>query len=136
MQNVDIMIKAHPMGSSFNINELSDCITECFSCGQTCQSCADACLAEDNVKDLIKCIRLNLDCADVCITTGSMLSRLTSFSDELLRDQLKACETACEVCGSECGNHQHHEHCSICADSCRRCKEICQKMLSSMGVVA
>jgi hypothetical protein len=40
-------------------------------------SCADACLAEDLVKELTQCIRLNLDCADVCNITGRIATRRT-----------------------------------------------------------
>lgn len=50
--------------------KLVDCIEACFECGQTCTACADACLAEDMVAELRTCIRLNLDCADLCVTTG------------------------------------------------------------------
>jgi hypothetical protein len=41
-------------------------------CGRVC---ADACLGEEKVEMLRRCIRLNLDCADVCNATGRMLSR-------------------------------------------------------------
>ena len=44
-------------------------IDEAYACAQACTSCADACLAERAVADLRQCIRLNLDCADVCAAT-------------------------------------------------------------------
>lgn len=48
-------------------DKLRECIEACLECAQ---ACADACLSEDNVSQLIKCIRTDLDCADVCETTG------------------------------------------------------------------
>ena len=37
--------------------------------------CADDCLSEDDHADLVRCIRLDLDCADVCDATGRILTR-------------------------------------------------------------
>jgi len=44
---------------------LANCIEACFDCAQTCTACADACLSEQLVAELTRCIRVNLDCADV-----------------------------------------------------------------------
>lgn len=127
------MIESHPAASSFNAEELTSCISHCYSCAQICTTCADACLHEDRVRELTQCIRLNLDCADVCLATGAMLSRVGSVSEELVREQLRACRTACEICGQECGKHKQHEHCVICAESCRKCGDVCDQMLSAIS---
>jgi hypothetical protein len=58
--------------------KLEACIAACFECAQVCTACADACLSEDMVAELTKCIRTNLDCADICETTGRVLSRHTA----------------------------------------------------------
>src|SRR5687768_3667979 len=52
---------------------LAECIESCFDCAQTCTACADACMAEKNFQELMRCIRLNLHCADLCATTGRIL---------------------------------------------------------------
>ena len=68
--HVQSIISTHP---NFRVNvkeRLLRCIEACFDCGQSCVACADACLAEDMVTDLRQCIRLNLDCADVCFAAG------------------------------------------------------------------
>ena len=44
---------------------LAACIEACFDCAQTCTACADACLSEDMLAELTRCIRVNLDCANV-----------------------------------------------------------------------
>jgi hypothetical protein len=115
-------------------NALARCIEECFTCAQTCTACADACLSEKNVAELTKCIRTNLDCADICDTTGRVLSRHTGYDANLTRAILEACAIACKACGDEC--HQHagiHEHCRVCAEACRRCEQACRDLLSSLG---
>ena len=118
---VQAMISTHPDVRGNTNEALIRCIEACYSCAQTCTSCADACLAEEMVADLRQCIRLNLDCADVCEATGRLISRQTEPDWSLLRAQLEACVAACQVCGAECERHAgHHEHCRVCAEACRR----------------
>ena len=69
------MLDAYPKDlGQVDRTRLEACIAACFECAQVCTACADACLAEDVVADLTKCIRTNLDCADVCETTGRVVS--------------------------------------------------------------
>jgi hypothetical protein len=106
---------------------------EClFDCAQACIACADACLAESDVDTLKQCIRLNLDCADVCKATGSLASRRTGSNERLLRAMLLTCQTACELCEQECGRHTDHPHCRICAEACRECRSACRDAAMSM----
>ncbi|WP_368680519.1 four-helix bundle copper-binding protein (plasmid) [Rhodococcus opacus] len=106
----------------------------CIECAQTCTACADACLGEDSVADLTHCIRTDLDCADLCETTGRVLSRQTGNNAEVTRAVLEACAAACKSCGDECAQHSsHHEHCKICADACQRCEQACRDLLTSLG---
>jgi hypothetical protein len=65
------------------------CIEACVECAQACTTCADACLSEDMVAELTKCIRTNLDCADVCDATGRVLSRHTGYDANLTRAVLE-----------------------------------------------
>ena len=46
---------------------LVECIEACVECAQSCTACADACLSEEMVAELTKCIRTNLDCADLVV---------------------------------------------------------------------
>lgn len=86
------------------------------------------------MQQLTLCIRLNLDCADVCAATGSVATRRTGSNEEVIRLMLQACAAACRVCGEECERHAaHHEHCRVCAQSCRRCEQACQEALRSMA---
>ena len=56
-----------------------------FRCAQTCTACADACLSEDSVADLRYCIRTDLDCADICAATGTVLTCLTGSNTATVR---------------------------------------------------
>jgi hypothetical protein len=127
------MIATHPDVKG-NVNrELIAAIDAAYACAQTCTSCADACLAEEMVAELRQCIRLNLDCADVCAATATIATRRTGSNEEAIRKMLDACIAACRLCGAECERHaKQHEHCRICAESCRRCEQACQAALRTM----
>jgi hypothetical protein len=132
MHHVTQMLASHPQATP---NEaLARCIEECFACAITCTSCADACLAEEDVQDLVHCIRLDLDCADVCEATGRILTRQTSSEPRLTLNMLETCAQACRLCAEECERHAgHHEHCRICAEACRRCEQACEDARSSIS---
>src|SRR5512132_70133 len=76
-------------------------IDTCLECDQACTACADADLGEPTVADLVKCARLNLDCADMCQTTARVLTRQTGYDRDLTRAGVQACVQAGEVCGGE-----------------------------------
>ena len=130
---VQAMISTHPDVAGSVNDTLVRCIEECLSCAQSCVVCADACLAEPMVEQLRQCIRLNLDCADVCEATGKLASRRTGSNPELLRQMIETCAAACRRCGEECARHAgEHQHCRVCADACRSCEDACRKVLPSV----
>jgi hypothetical protein len=129
------MIETNPTPAPMNANQMATCIDACYECAQTCSACADACLGEDDVQMLSRCIRLNLDCADVCNALGSILSRQIAFEPQMASAVLDACVEACRLCGDECERHaSEHEHCRVCAEACRRCEDACNDVLSAMAV--
>ena len=124
--HVQEMIATHPAMGGRPSGALLECIEQCYACAQACTACADACLGEEKVSDLRQCIRLNLDCADLCAAAGRMASRHTGGNPQLLVETLNACALACRLCADECSRHAAHmEHCRICADACNRCEEAC-----------
>jgi hypothetical protein len=128
------MIRTHPHVRGSTNDALIRCIEECFDCAQICTSCADACLGEEKVRDLTQCIRLDLDCADVCAATGTVASRRTGSNEEVIRQMLSACETACRLCAEECERHAGmHAHCRLCAEACRRCERACAEARGSIS---
>jgi hypothetical protein len=87
MASAKQMLDTYPRSFNVDAQVLAACIEACFDCGQTCRACADACLSEENVADLAKCIRLDLDCADVCVATGKVLSRQTEYDANLTKSR-------------------------------------------------
>jgi hypothetical protein len=128
------MIGTHPAVQGQINDALIRCIEECYSCAQTCTCCVDACLSERMVQELTQCIRVDLDCADICNITGRIMTRRTGSDDEVMRRMLSVCAAACKLCAEECQKHASmHEHCRICAESCRRCMEACQELARGMA---
>lgn len=134
MSHITSMIETHPNPTTgLDTQKLADSIAACLECAQTCTACADACLAEEMISDLRDCIRLNLDCADICAATGSILSRRTGSNLTTVKAALEACRTACAECGAECVKHANmHEHCRVCAEACRRCEQACAELLAAI----
>jgi Domain of Unknown Function (DUF326). len=128
------MISTHPHVRGNTNDALIHCIEECYDCAQTCITCADACLGEDKVAELVQCIRLNMDCADVCNATGAVATRRSGSNEAVIRAMLESCATACRLCAEECERHaQMHQHCRICAEECRSCEDSCRKAMQSMA---
>ena len=108
------------------IDALSDCVEACNA-----DNAAD--LGEQNVTEMVTCIRLCLDCADICDATGRVLSRHTGYDTNLTRATLQACVTVCRSCADECERHaQMHAHCRVCEQACRRCEQACRELLAAL----
>lgn len=130
MNRVRQMFEIHPSQHKVNLNTLARCVDSCFECAQVCAICADACLSEKRVPELLRCIRLNLDCASICKTTGRIVACLTEPDRAVLTQQLQACITVCHVCGDECARHSaQHQHCHICSEACRQCETACRDLM-------
>jgi hypothetical protein len=116
-----------------NAGVLASTIDALNDCAQACTACADGDLSEHHVADLVTCIRRCLDCADVCTTTASVITRQTADLAEAAKLLLDACTAVCASCGDECERHaQMHEHCRICAVACRRCEKACRELVLAM----
>lgn len=97
-------------------------IQKLLNCVLACEYCANACLAEDDIKMMGRCIKLDHDCADICTQAARLLQR-----DSVIAHQyLLICEEICRLCADECGKHQH-DHCQQCAEACRICAEACHE---------
>ena len=133
MAYAEPMLETHPWPGNVDRAALGECIEACFECAQACTSCADACLSEDQITELRKCIRLDLDCADVCDATGRVLTRQTEYDAPTSMALLEACRETCATCAEECERHaEMHEHCRVCAEACRRCEQSCERLLGAM----
>ena len=128
------MLEAYPASINLDRAKLAATIDALIACAQACTACADACLSEKMVDELTKCIRTDLDCADICTTTARVLSRHTGYDANISRALLEACAVACRSCGDECAAHAGmHEHCRICAEACRACEQACRELLATIS---
>jgi len=127
------MIKTYPVEINLDRHLIACCIEARGHCDNPCTACVDACLRAEMVDELRKCIRTNLDCADVCDDrTGAVAPHRPRAN--LRRTVLEACAQACKNCGDECGSHANiHEHCRVCAEACRRCEQARGDVLAAIG---
>src|SRR4051794_33845407 len=54
--SVEEILKTHPRPPIAELAVLVGCIDECGNCEATCTICADACAAEDDVRNMVRCI--------------------------------------------------------------------------------
>lgn len=93
-------------------------------CQSMCNHCFNACLGEEDVHMMAKCIKLDKDCSDIC---GSAISFVSSDSS-LAKGILKICAEACQSCADECKKHQVL-HCQECAKACQKCADACKTFI-------
>ena len=91
------------------------------NCAAECNHCTSACLEEQDIKMLARCIKLDIDCAQICSLTASLISRSSEHGNHLLKE----CAEVCNACADECEKHSHMDHCRTCADACRACADAC-----------
>lgn len=103
------------------------CIDECNACAAACDHCAVACLVEHRVSLMARCIRLDMDCAQICRLAAAYMARGSEFAGLLCN----ACAEVCEACAEECGQFQM-DHCQRCAQACQRCAAECRRMASGV----
>ena len=126
------LLESYPRTFSVDARVLAATIDALTDCAQACTADADD-LSEPNVADMVKCIRLCLDCADICSTTAGVTSRQTDYDANVTRPLLEACIASCKSCGDECERHaMMHAHCQVCEQACRRCEQACRQLLDAM----
>src|SRR4029077_6400135 len=108
---------------------LAATIDALIDCTQACTADTDADLSEPNVAELVKCIRLCLECTDVCGATVGVVSRLAEYDTNVVPALLGASVAPCKSCGDECERHARmRDHCRVCAEACRRCERACREL--------
>jgi hypothetical protein len=92
------------------------------ACAAECNHCAAACLDEQDIMMLARCVKLDLDCAGICQLTSSLLARGSEHGLHLLEE----CAEICNACAKECEKHASKmDHCKACAEMCRKCASEC-----------
>jgi hypothetical protein len=96
-----------------------------MACALECNYCTTACLGEKEVNMLAGCIKMNIDCADICNLTALLIARGSKQADQFIEQ----CVEICARCAEECQRHAHHEHCRKCAEFCNICADHCSQRL-------
>jgi hypothetical protein len=118
-------IPVQPLMGAENTARLLEILGECSI---TCEICADACLAEDMVSELGRCITLNLHCAETCDAISHVVARMSEADTATLQSGLQHCANVCRACGDECLMHAGTmDHCRRCAEICHRCLRACNE---------
>ena len=55
------------------------------NCAAECNHCASACLEEYDVSKLLRCIKLDIDCAEICTLAISFVSRGSEHAEHFRR---------------------------------------------------
>ena len=126
------MLEASPKPVPVDLDTLAAAIDACLNCVQTCTTCADSDLIEEDVGAMRACIALCHTCAEICDVTARVLSRPGHWDHEVVRPLLEACVRTCTTCAEECDRHaEHHRHCAVCAEACRKCIQACRAVLAA-----
>jgi len=126
------MLDTHPRAFAVDADVLAAAIDALSDCVQACNADNAADLSEPDVTEMVRCIRLCLDCVDVCTAAMGVLSRQAEYDASLTRPLLESCVAICESCGDECERHAHMPHCRVCAQACRRCEQACRDLLAAL----
>jgi hypothetical protein len=127
------LLDSYPHASGLDAGVLAATIDALTDCTQACIADVDADLSEQDLAEMVKCIRLCLNCADVCTATTGIVTRQAEFDANVARPLLESCVAICKSCGDECERHApHHQHCRFCAEACRRCEQACRELLALM----
>lgn len=101
---------------------MEECIDNCSEASQAAEWCATECIRSGN-EEMIECIELCRDVADLTTLHARMMSRDSDYS----RDLAQTCAELCETCADVCEEHDA-EHCQVTADVLRECADSCQDM--------
>jgi len=106
--------------------KFQSCIEACYACAAECDHCAVWCLSEQDAQSLARCVKLDMDCAQMCRLAASCMARGSEFSQAICR----LCADVCQACGEECAKHEM-DHCQRCAQACRKCADECTRMAAT-----
>ncbi len=103
------------------------CIEACDACIVVSSHCANACLHEEDVKMMVRCISLDMDCVGACALAVAAMARNSEHANVIC----DMCAAICKSCGDECAKHKM-EHCQKCAAACHLCAAECRKMSATL----
>ncbi|MEQ8156012.1 MAG: four-helix bundle copper-binding protein [Clostridiaceae bacterium] len=109
--------------ATMTVNSYQKCIDECNRCAQACYECFEACINEPDLNARRGCIKMLIECAQMC----QMSSGFMSMNGKYAKEHCTMCATICDECAKEC-NMFRDDHCQKCAQECRTCADECRRM--------
>lgn len=100
------------------------CIEECQRCATVCAQTLHDCLEKGGKHVAAAHVIALVDCAEICRTSASFLSR----GSERHAATCRACAEICRACEASCRSMGDDKMMQECAEACRRCAESCEKM--------
>jgi len=82
------LLDTHPGTLNADAGVLAAVLGALSDCAQACLADADDDLREQDLTEMVKCIRLCWDCADVCTATLGVVSRQTAYDADVTRPLL------------------------------------------------
>jgi len=106
----------------------SELVDSLEKCDAACNNCAISSLDEDDRKPMSDCIKLSLECADVCHLALRLLARDSTHAVSTV----KLCMTICGECATECEKFEY-DQCRLSARACRRSEKQCSIYLEHVA---
>ncbi len=127
------MLDTYPRAFNVDADLLAAAIDALDDCAEACNADNAADLSEQNVAEMVTCIRLCLDCVDICTAAARVIGRQTEYDAGVTRPLLESCVVACRTCGDECERHAvDMPHCRVCFQACRHCEQACRDLLDAL----
>ncbi|MBI2510667.1 MAG: four-helix bundle copper-binding protein [Opitutae bacterium] len=115
---------------------LDSSLSALAECHAACHRCADAWLAHSPLgPDALRCIRLIVDCGDLCASAAEILPDAENDNPAQLRSRLNACVLACERCVREVSRHRA-PHAAACIEACRYTAGVGRQLVSLLSTAA
>ncbi|MBX9853351.1 MAG: four-helix bundle copper-binding protein [Cytophagaceae bacterium] len=95
-------------------------INTLLACMRASEHCCACCLEHKDTFLLRNCIKLNRECAEVCLLTSRLLERDSQFTD----DMIELCIKVCRMCAEECEKFTQFDFCKEAGDACRNAEKI------------
>jgi hypothetical protein len=105
------------------------CIQECQNCQNVCTETITHCLQIGGDHAEPNHIRLQMDCAEICLTSANFMLRMS----DLHAETCGVCAEVCERCAEDCERFGDDEMMQQCAQACRSCAQSCHEMAGMMA---
>jgi hypothetical protein len=105
--------------------QFQSCVAACYDCADACDHCVVAVLEGSSPGKMVRCIRLNMDCAQLCRLAAACMVRKSEMVDAIW----EVCAQICETCAEECARHAI-EYSRLSMEACRHCAEECRLMIA------